>query len=78
MTLKECPGYRDRNPNFIDDNKDSLPDADDLEEAIRPLNLNRGRFTRAPNNADYRDLTESSKLTPARYINLPGSQRPYI
>jgi Zn finger protein HypA/HybF involved in hydrogenase expression len=38
VTSKRCPGCGDRNPDFIDDDKDSLSDADkELEEPRRPL-----------------------------------------
>jgi hypothetical protein len=53
VNLKRCPGCGDRNPDFINDYKDDLSDADkDSEESRCFLNPNRERFTRVSNNAD--------------------------
>ena len=75
VTSKRCPGCGDRNPDFVDDDQDGLSDA---EEPRRPPNPNRERFRRVPDNADYRDLTESSNPTAPPSMSLRGPQRPYI
>jgi len=79
VTSKRCPGCGDRNPDFIDDDQNSLSEVNkDLEESRHPPNPNRERFTKVPDGADYEILTESPNPTPPSSISLSGSQRPYI
>ncbi len=79
VTSKRCPGCGDLNPDFIDDNQNSLSEANkDSEELRNPPNPNRERFTKVPDGADYQILTESPKPIPPPSISLSGPQQPYI
>ena len=79
VTTKRCPGCGDRNPDFIDDDKNSLSETDkDSKELRNPPNPKRERFTEVPDGADYQILTESPNLTPPPSISLPRHQWPYI
>ena len=79
VTTKRCPGCGDRNPDFIDDDKNSLSETDkDSKELRNPPNPKRERFTEVPDGADYQILTESPNLTPPPSISLSGHQRAYI
>ena len=54
ITTKRYLGYNDRNPDFIDDDKNSLSETDkDSKELRNPLNLKRECFTEVPDGADY-------------------------
>jgi hypothetical protein len=75
MRLKWCPGYKGRNLNPIDNDNEGLSDVNKLR---RPLNSNRKRFIEVFNDAEFRDLIDSSKSTRPSFINLPELKRPYI
>ena len=78
VASKRCPGCGDRNPDPIDDN-DGLSDVNkDLSESRRPPDPNRERFTQVPDDAEFRDLTESPIPALPRSISIPRPQRPYI
>jgi hypothetical protein len=75
MRSKWCPGYKERNSDPIDNNNESLSD---VNKPRRPLNLNRKRFIEIPNDAEFRDLTDSPNFTRPSFISLPKLKRPYI
>jgi hypothetical protein len=75
MRSKWCSGYKGRNPDSIDNNNEGLSD---VNEPRRPLDFNYKRFIEVFNDAEFRDLTDSSKPTRPLFINLPKLKRPYI
>jgi hypothetical protein len=68
-------GYKERNPNSIDNNNEGLSDVD---EPKRSLDSNRKRFTEISNDAEFRDLIDSPKPIRPSFINLLRLKRPYI
>jgi hypothetical protein len=50
MRSKWCPGYKERNLDFIDNNNEGLFDVDELR---RSLNSNRKRFIEVFNDAEF-------------------------
>lgn len=79
VTSKWCPGCGGRNPEPIDHDTEGLSDTgNDSDGPRRPPDPHRERFTQIPDNADFRDLTESPASVPPRSMTLPGPQRPYI
>jgi hypothetical protein len=78
VASKRCPGCGDRNPDPINDNDDLSDVNKNLSESRRPPDPNRERFTQVPDDAEFRDLTESPIPALLRSMSLPGPQRPYI
>jgi hypothetical protein len=54
IIFKWCPGYEDSNPDFINNNIDSLFDVNELRHFLNPK---RERFIQLPKNAEFHDLT---------------------
>jgi hypothetical protein len=75
MRLKWYSGCKERNSDPIDNNSEGLSDVD---ESKRPLNPNHKRFTEVFNDAEFRDLTDFSRLTGPLFISLSRLKRPYI
>ena len=54
ITIKRYLRYNDRNPDFINDNKNNLSEINkDLKKLKNPLNLKRERFIEIPDGVDY-------------------------
>ena len=54
ITSKRYLGYNDRNLDFINDVENSLSEINkDLKESCYPLNLNRERFIKIPDDTDF-------------------------
>jgi hypothetical protein len=75
MRSKWCPGYKERNLDFIDNNNEGLFDVNELR---RSLNFNRKRFIEISNDAEFRDLINSFKFIRLFFISLSRLKRPYI
>jgi hypothetical protein len=54
IIFKWCPGYKDLNPNLINNNVDSLSDVNKFKYLLNPI---RERFTQLSENAEFYDLT---------------------
>jgi hypothetical protein len=75
MRSKWYSRYKGRNLNSINNNSEGLSDVDELK---RLLDSNRKRFTEVFNDAEFRDLIDSPRLTGLSFISLPRLKRPYI
>jgi hypothetical protein len=75
MRLKWYSGYKERNPDLIDNDNENLFD---VNKPKRLLNPNRKRFTEVFNDVEFRDLTDVFRLTRLSFISLSRLKRPYI
>ena len=79
ITLKRYLKYKNLNPDFINNNQNSLSETNkDLKEFQYPLNPNCKCFTKVLDGINYQILTKSPKPILPLSISLSGPQQPYI